>query len=127
MSTNCTVAIKNEDGSVTSIYGHWDGYLNGVGSELLKNYTTENDIKELIMLGDCSTICDSVEAYHRDKGEDWENVQPKVFEDYEQMLDTNSQEYNYIFENNQWYVIEGYDENGKLQDLEEAIANDRFN
>ena len=124
MSTNCTVAIKNEDGSVTSIYNHWDGYpeLNGVGATLLKNYTTVEAVKDLIMLGDCSIIEDDrVEAYHRDRKEDWEGVQPKTWENYDKMLVENFQEYNYLFDNNKWYVIDYYEDKGKLELLSDVV------
>ena len=121
MSTNCSIAIKNEDGSVTGIYNHWDGYLDGVGAELLKSFTTESTIKDLIMLGDCSTVVDNVEAYHRDKGEDWKGVQPRVFDDWNGLVADMGQEFNYLFENGKWYVIESYSSVGDKQLLTEAL------
>jgi len=38
MATRSRIAIENQDGTVTSIYCHFDGYLSGVG-KLLKRGT----------------------------------------------------------------------------------------
>jgi len=121
MSTNCSVAIQNEDGSVTGIYAHWDGYLDGIGAELLQKFNTVDTVKELIMLGDCSTIVDNVEAYHRDKGEAWESVAPTVHEDYSSFVGAMGQEYNYLFDNGVWMVSEAYADTDIMQPLEEAL------
>ena len=37
MSTRSRVGIKNEDGTITSVYVHHDGYPSGVGDVLFKN------------------------------------------------------------------------------------------
>jgi len=122
MSTNCSVAIQNEDGSVTGIYSHWDGMISGVGAELLETFNTVEAVKELIMLGDCSTIVDNVEAYHRDKGEDWESVAPRVHDDYSSFVGAMGQEYNYLFDKGVWMVSEAYADTDIMQPLEEALA-----
>ena len=125
MSTRGTVAIKNEDGSVTSIYSHWDNYIEGTGAVLVKKYTTVAAVKELIMLGDCSFIEeDRVEAYHRDRKEDWEGVQPQTWENYEEMLKDNYQEYNYLFDNNKWYVVDYYEDSKKMLLVTEVLGID---
>ena len=46
------------------IYCHWDGYPDGVGAELKENYSTYEDILNLILLGDCSCIVEDVISYH---------------------------------------------------------------
>jgi len=122
MSTNCTVAIQNEDGSVTGIYCHWDGHIGSVGAELIKTFNTEESVKELIMLGDCSTIVDNVEAYHRDKGEDWESVAPRVHDDYNSFVGDMGQEYNYLFDKGVWMVSEAYADTDIMQPLQEALS-----
>ena len=121
MSTNCSVAIQNEDGSVTGIYGHWDGYLDGVGAELLDKFRTVTEVKELIMLGDCSSIVDTVEAYHRDKGEKWDSVAPRVHNSYNEFIEDMGQEYNYLFDNGVWMVSEAYADTDIMEPLQEAL------
>jgi hypothetical protein len=73
MATRSRIAIENQDGSVTSIYCHWDGYPSGVGKTLEKWYTTQAKVEALIELGDISSLDmtpTSTVAYHRDQGED---------------------------------------------------------
>ena len=72
MATRSRIAIENQDGTVTSIYCHFDGYLDGVGKKLFNHYDREKTEK-LIELGDISVLGESTLdtiAYHRDRGED---------------------------------------------------------
>jgi hypothetical protein len=72
MATRSRIAIENQDGTVTSIYCHFDGYLEGVGKKLFEHYDREKTEK-LIELGDISALEESTEniiAYCRDRGED---------------------------------------------------------
>jgi hypothetical protein len=72
MSTRSRIAIENQDGTVQSIYCHFDGYIDGVGTKLFNHYDREK-LKSLIELGDISSLGESTEntvAYARDRGED---------------------------------------------------------
>ena len=72
MATRSRIAIENQDGTVKSIYCHFDGYLSGVGKTLFNHYDKEK-LEKLIELGDISVLKESTEntvAYHRDRGED---------------------------------------------------------
>jgi hypothetical protein len=88
MATRSRIAIENQDGTVTSIYCHWDGYISGVGKILKKWYTTPTKVEALIELGDISSLDMtpmSTVAFARDRGEDFkqttfDNV-PTLFED----------------------------------------------
>jgi hypothetical protein len=47
------------------------------------------------------------EYYHKDRGEDWEQVKPKLFNslsEYRNQL--KQEEFNYIFKNGRWYYKE---------------------
>jgi hypothetical protein len=73
MSTRSRIAIENQDGTVKSIYCHFDGYLSGVGRLLKEYYTTQAKVEALIELGDISALemtPGSTVAYARDRGED---------------------------------------------------------
>ena len=48
--------MMNEDGSITSVYCHWDGYPSHNGVILLENYQDPEKIKMLISLGDLSSL-----------------------------------------------------------------------
>ena len=72
MSTRSRIAIENQNGSVTSIYCHFDGYISGVGKTLFNHYDREK-LEKLIELGDISSLDESTEdtvAYTRDRDED---------------------------------------------------------
>jgi len=72
MATRSRIAIENQDGTVTSIYCHFDGYLSGVGKTLFEHYDREKTEK-LIELGAISSLGESILdtiAYHRDRNED---------------------------------------------------------
>lgn len=90
MSTNCTITLKRKDGTKTSIYCHWDGYVERVGAILQLAYNTVDKIEKLLALGDLSSIGYYTDpnpnkehsfdgkrqenvcvAYHRDRGEEF--------------------------------------------------------
>lgn len=55
MATRSRIGIVNKDGSITSIYNHFDGYPQGVGIQLALNYG-EKEAKRLIKLGNRSSL-----------------------------------------------------------------------
>ena len=87
MSTHAAIAIKMSSECIRWIYLHWDGDLNFAGRTLANHYLTNDKVKQLIMLGDLSSLHRWVEppegvvhnfdnraedvtvAYHRDRGE----------------------------------------------------------
>lgn len=68
MSTRSTIGIVNTDGTVTSIYCHSNGYIEGVGSILEKYYDEENTYR-LMALGDLSTLGRTPVAYNQTDSE----------------------------------------------------------
>lgn len=60
MSTRGHVAIK-ENGKYKYIYNHHDSYIDGLGITLYKYYKDVNKVKELIALGNTSSIGSTVE------------------------------------------------------------------
>ena len=102
MSTRSRIAILNADKSIDSIYCHFDGYIKGgVGECLYYNYTSENQIRDLIALGDVSMLRPTLETsvfYGRDRDEDLHRI---TFEDWEDLLlffKKSDQEYLYVFD-----------------------------
>lgn len=72
MATRSSIAQVTADGKIEAIYCHWDGYLEGVGTELDTNYTSANKVSELIALGDISSLRSTPEetqSYHKWRGE----------------------------------------------------------
>ena len=88
MATRSRIAIENQDGSVTSVYCHWDGHIETNGVILNNNYNTKDKVEALIELGNLSSLDETLEttvAYARDRGEDshqaiYSNVE-ELFED----------------------------------------------
>jgi hypothetical protein len=86
MSTRSRIAIENQDGTVDSIYCHFDGYLEGVGKTLFNHYDQEK-LEKLLELGDISSLGTSTTdtvAYCRDRGED---LHFKTFKDVEDLFE----------------------------------------
>lgn len=91
------IAIERNDGTIDAICVHGDGLVEPVIEVAVRNYKTEVAVSSLIALGDLSQIgrCigekhdfNSVRkyttpewclAYHRDRGEPWEETKPTGF------------------------------------------------
>lgn len=88
MATRSRIAIENQDGTVTSVYCHFDGYLSGVGKKLFEHYDKEK-LEDLFELGDISVLGESTLntiAYHRDRGEDFNRT---IYADLDEFIDRN--------------------------------------
>ena len=133
MSTNSSVTIKHNDGHYHGIYGHWDGYVDGVGQMLHEHYNSQELAEELISLGDFSSLYESIDVplghtydtpvkghsvfYHRDRGEDWDDTKPKIDDTYDHSYGGS---FNYLWDGAQWLV----DTDNGLVTIPEAIAKD---
>jgi len=126
MATRSTISIREEDNQVKTIYCHWDGYIDGVGQELKDNYSDADKVRELINLGDISSLRAKVKpmegyedvhtfdsplsdvtiAYGRDRGES--NIEPREYN----IFPYEKQEYSYMFDvkTNTWLVREDYND-----------------
>jgi hypothetical protein len=55
MSTRSRIGIELSNGSVLSVYHHWDGYPQWLGKTLVEHFNTPESVSELIDGGDMST------------------------------------------------------------------------
>lgn len=106
MSTNSTIIVE-VDGKVKSIYCHWDGHIDSVGYTLRDYFGTQELAEAVVALGDCSSIAGAVdindiEAYHRDKLEDWADVKPRVYPTVDAAITDADTPYTYTFVNGKW-------------------------
>jgi len=123
MATRSRIAIEKANGTVESIYCHWDGYPENNGEILDNYYTDEKKVQSLIDLGDISSLRPNVEApeghsfespdeettvaYRRDRGE--KNVDKKVHVSVNDFFDGDIEEYGYIFiRAGEWLVKSAY-------------------
>ena len=114
MATRSTIALEFADGTVQQVYCHWDGYLEHNGQILLKHYSNPFILRDLIDLGDISSLapvigtkhsfddraaCEGVTTFYgRDRGETGcEAVYYKDYADYR--ANCQFEEYNYILRN----------------------------
>lgn len=116
MGTRSTISVEHADGTVSSVYCHFDGYHDGVGKELRDNHNSLIQAEALVALGDLSTVCSEVVSYHRDRGEDWDDVKPAVFTSKDDLLEAITyeeygQEYDYLFSDGSWYAVKQSDYN----------------
>lgn len=109
MSTRCFIGKTLADGQVQGIYCHHDGYFSGVGRTLKEFYTSPSQVDALLALGDISSLGMNTdkgltEAYHRDRGEDFNsNTTYLSVEEFLANVGTDmGAEYAYIFSGGGW-------------------------
>jgi hypothetical protein len=64
MATRSTIALEFADGTVQQVYSHWDGYLEHNGRLLVKHYSDPFKLRELIDLGDVSSLKEEIGTQH---------------------------------------------------------------
>jgi hypothetical protein len=137
MGTRSTIAIQNEDGTVTGIYCHWDGYLSHNGRILEENYTTEESVRELIDLGDLSSLGETIgtkhdfnaaprnecNAYGRDRGEI--NIDAQTCASWSALINDFGQEYDYLFVPGKGWLVRYFEGRSTAElPLAEALEQD---
>lgn len=125
MGTRSRIGLRNDDGTVRSIYTHWDGYPRHHGPILLQHYNTPEKVTELLDLGDLSVLAPEIGekqnfdarvdkrvmclAYGRDRGEkDCKAAKSSTVGAFELMANDCWAEYLYLFDGFEWWVSEGY-------------------
>ena len=112
MSTRSRIGLLLDNDYVLSVYHHWDGYPSFLGVFLQQNYTTKEQIAELLDGGDISSIdsdtdwndekVDNHVLYYNDRGEKTEPRLDLNVEDYIENKLSAMEEYAYLFENGEW-------------------------
>jgi hypothetical protein len=151
MGTRSTIALEFADKSVEQVYCHWDGYLEHNGMILLEYYSNPFVLRDLIDLGDISSLKPTIGTKHafshfdtemnledynalyrdmttfygRDRGETGCNKKSFVdFQDY--LAHHQYEEYDYILRNINgkatWFVS---DHDGAYVELVGAIMDEQ--
>lgn len=101
MATHANIGIR-ENGKITYIYCHYDGYYSWAGEILKNHYDSPESAKALIALGDISSLGEHLNgmenatiAYSRDKGESYEDTKPRVAESFTDFV--KEHDFSYIF------------------------------
>ena len=109
MSTRGRIGIEHQDGSITSVYHHFDSYESWLGVKLNELYNTLEKASTLIAGGDMSVCCDDEgqpnPQYYSQRGE---NYPPRTDDNYSQYTDKETgEEYHYIFTtDHEWICID---------------------
>lgn len=124
MATRSRIAIEHPDGSIESIYCHWDGYPEGNGVILCEHYQDRKKVEDLIGLGSLSYLQAEVHptgphsfekpqtgvtvAYHRDRGEELHKaVRHASRLGY---FGSDFEEFGYLFtKENEWVYVAHFD------------------
>jgi len=110
MSTRSRIGIELSDGSVLSVYHHWDGYPEWLGRILRTHYNTKDKVTELIDGGDMSSCWTDEHWNSETKIQEYgpnyysyrgENCPPRLDADLNEYL-SNGEEYWYLFTNGEW-------------------------
>jgi hypothetical protein len=64
MATRSTIALEFADGTVQQVYSHWDGYLEHNGKILFEHYSDPFKLRDLIDLGDISSLGPNIGEHH---------------------------------------------------------------
>lgn len=124
MATRSFIGILNQDSTVNYIYCHFDGYPSYMLPMLTHNYNTEEEVRELLGLGDISVLKPLVSppegeehsfhnphpfttiAYHRDRGDyllEKSTISESLYS--RQLLGNNGIDYGYLFKDGEWIVL----------------------
>ena len=110
MATRARIGIQLSDGSILSVYHHWDGYPEWLGRILRTHYNTQEKVAELIDGGDMSSCWTTERWGTEEKAEEYgpqyysqrgEDCPPRLDATRFQYL-SNGEEYAYLFLNDEW-------------------------
>lgn len=111
MATRSNIAVyDNENKTLTQVYCHYDGYIDGVGKTLLENYNSLKKAKKLVSFGSISSIKKTIKSskfFNRDFMEDMNFLikDLKVQNDEDVFkLSEGSESYCYLWFKGEWYT-----------------------
>ena len=123
MATRSTIGLEADDGTIESIYCHWDGDPSNNGKLLLEYYKETPKIEQLLSLGSISVLAPEigeqhdfdnpndgwVVSYGRDRKE--EDVESTVSKNREDFL-SGGESYNYLFSKEGQWLVSYFDSSG---------------
>lgn len=125
MSTRSRIGIVNADGTITSVYCHYDGYPEHNGIILRKYYNSEGSALDIVTLGDLSLLAKRLKtdqphsdknpipnvtiAYHRDRNAPFRQHTANNFKDFMRKC-YDEVSYAYLWINGSWkfYLVSTY-------------------
>ena len=134
MGTRSRIGLELSDGSILSVYCHWDGYPEFNGVKLQEHFNSYDKAVELIDGGDISSLWTNESfrdasgatksqecgpLYYSERGED---CPPRLDATFGKYLGDN-EEYAYLFANGKWVCYNNRSWDDKfLQQVEIPVA-----
>jgi hypothetical protein len=129
MATRGRIGIELKDGSILSVYCHWDNYPEFNGVKLVEHFNSYDKASELIDGGDICALWTNLgwnnetldnlgPLYYSSRGED---CPPRLDSDLcEYLSPDGAEEYHYLFTNGQWVCYNMHQfEDSKLPEVVE--------
>lgn len=123
MATRSRIGVQLKDGSVLSVYCHWDGYPEWNGKKLKEHFNSYEQAAELIDGGDISSLwtdkdweqkeMQSRPLYYAERGE--EDTEPNLDNSLQAFIkgvNDSWTDYAYLFADGEWkcYTPKGNEE-----------------
>ena len=116
MATRGRIGVQLADGSILSIYSHWDNYPSFAGVKLVEHFNSYEKAAELIDGGDISclwtnagwnneTLPTTGPQYYSSRGD---VTEPRLDETLDEYLG-NGEQYAYLFANGEWICYDTCD------------------
>ena len=122
MATRSRIGLELSDGSILSVYHHWDGYPEWLGRILKTHYNTKDKVAELIDGGDmsCCWTDDRWDdskvigvygpQYYSQRGDD---CPPRLDANLQEYLTQDVEEFAYVYTQDEGWLCydtrDGYD------------------
>ena len=124
MATRSRIGIQLKDGSVLSVYSHWDGYPEWNGKKLKEHFNSYEQAAELIDGGDISSLWTDTDwqnnkmetsrtLYYSERGDvDTEPNLDNSFQAFISGVNDSWADYAYLFADGEWkcYTPKGNEE-----------------
>jgi hypothetical protein len=120
MATRGRIGLELSDGSILSVYHHWDSYPEWLGRILKTHYNSKELAAELISGGDMSCCWtderwsnDLLDRHKEEYGPQYysqrgEDCPPRLDANLNEYLG-NGEEYAYLFRNGEWVCYDLHD------------------
>ena len=116
MATRGRIGIELKDGSILSIYSHWDNYPEFNGVKLVEHFNSYKKASDLIDGGDISCLWTNAgwnnetlpvtgPLYYSSRGD---VTEPRLDQTLDEYL-SNGEEYAYLFANGEWVCYDTCD------------------
>jgi len=101
--TNATITVKMKNGEYRTSFVQYDGYLKGVGKELLDNFYSQKDAERLVQkTGDIRQIINDKVDYYDDR-----NILDRTKNESKAVKNANEAYYKYLWDDGDWFVAQG--------------------